>query len=353
MDLGSLKEVENMDSVTHALTGYAISCVLYDRNGVQDKKKLNALKASIVIGAVCPDIDFVTEFFGGNTLYFMSHRTLTHTPIGIVLLSVLFAAWIKAARKDIRFSTLFLGALLGAVSHVLLDITNVYSTLALWPFSSKMYSLGFLAIIDAFLLGVLIFSILISAIRALRLHEKKIFATALILIICYIGFKAYIQYSLTGYLQNQYRKGILTAEIGPLKEQKISVLTDYIGINSWNFIIENNEEYLKGNINYSSHNISNLTSIKKKLPDTAYENAIKTPLGQFLLKFTPYVDYSVNSYNGGYIVHIIDLRYTFPLRLKAKQPGYSHILGAYIILDKNYNPVSWSTKNPLDVHLEF
>lgn len=342
-----------MDSITHALTGYAISCVLYNRNEIQDKRKLNALKTSVVLGAVCPDIDFVAEFFGGNTLYFMSHRTVTHTPIGIIIISILCAAGIKTVRKELRFKLLFFGAFLGAISHVLLDITNIYSTLALWPLSNKMYSLGFLSIIDAFILGVLIISIIMSFIKSLRIYEKRIFEAALIIIVCYIGLKAFMQYDLKNYIINEYRRGSLISEVKPAKELKAAVLTDYIGINSWNFIIENNNEFIKGNIRYYNRHISDITSIKKKIPDKAYENAAKTPLGKFVLKFTPFVDYSVSNYNKGYIVHMVDLRYTFPLRLSSRQHGYSHILGAYIVLDKNYNPVSWSTRNPLDVHLEF
>lgn len=342
-----------MDSITHALTGYAISCVLYNRNKLQDKKELMALRTSVVLGAVCPDIDFVAEFFGGNTLYFMSHRTITHSPIGITIISILCAAGIKAVRKELKFTLLFFGAFLGAISHVLFDITNVYSTLALWPLTDRMYSMGFLAIIDAFILGVLIVSIIMSFIKSLKLYESKIFTGALIIIVCYIGLKAYMQHNLKSYIINEYRRGSFTSEIKPEKELNAAVLTDYVGINSWNFIIENSNEFIKGNIRYYNRKLSDVTAIKKKIPDTAYENAARTPLGKFVLKFTPFVDYSVSNYDKGYIVHMVDLRYTFPLRLNRRQSGYSHILGAYIVLDKNYKPISWSTRNPLDVHLEF
>lgn len=337
-----------MDSVTHALTGYALSCVLYDRNKFKNNKKLKALKTAVTIGAVCPDIDFVTRFAGGNVLYFMSHRTYTHSPIGILLISILCAAMIKVLNKDLKYTTLFIGTFLGALSHVLFDITNVYSTLALWPFTEKMYSLGFLSITDAFILVVLIISTVISFIKPLRLHRNKIFSAALMIIISYTAFKAYMQYSLKNYLINEYKKGSFALKSDAPKELKISVLTDYIWINSWHFIIENDSKFIKGNIKYSNHSVSSVTSVKKKTPEAAYENAAKTPLGQFLLKFTPYVDYSVNRYKQGYLVHMVDLRYTFPISVRSQQPGYSHIIGAYIVLDKNYNPISWSTKDPLE-----
>lgn len=336
-----------MDPVTHALTGYVISNVIHNKSYKENATPLGTFSAATVLGAVIPDIDFISNYIGGSTLYFMFHRTITHSPLAIILQSFLCGLIIKIFKRDSNYALLVKGALFGGISHILLDVTNVYSTLALWPFSNKMYSLGIMSIIDFFVLCLYIVSAVLTFIKPLRTHRRKIFSSILAIVVCYIGLKAYIQHDIKNYLLSEYNKGKLTAA-APSKVEKISVMADFIGINSWNFIIENGDEFIKGNLHYNNYSYSNISSIRRNESDIAFQRASQTPLGQFVLKFSPFVDHTTERYKDGYLVQLIDLRYTFGLRIgKDNNSDYKHIFGGYVILDNKYNPVYWSIDRPL------
>lgn len=341
-----------MDPVTHALTGYVISNVFYNDSHREKKVYFSAVGMATVLAAVSPDIDSVVRYAGGNTLYFMYHRTYTHSPVGLIVLAALCALGVKMLfrifRRDQKYAVLFLGALFGTFSHVLLDITNTYSTLALWPFSNKMYSLGLTSIVDTYIIGIYILSILITLFKPLTLYKRKIFTTVIALIVCYVGVKAYVQYDLKRYLENEYRKGSFASIASQQEMKRISVMTGFVGFNTWNFIIENENEFIKGAVDFSSHQYSNVIPIMKKPVDIAVKRAQETPLGKFVLKFSPFIDYNVTNYKDGYLVRMADLRFASRINTGgSKGTQHSHLFGGYIVLDGRYNPISWSISDTI------
>ncbi|MCX7747791.1 MAG: metal-dependent hydrolase [Clostridia bacterium] len=337
-----------MEPVTHALTGYVISNVFYKNKNNMKMASLNALSIVTIMGATVPDIDSLARYFRDNTFYFMFHRTITHSPLGLFILSVLCAFIVKVILKDQKYGVLLFGALLGAVSHVLLDLTNVYSTLALWPFSNRMYSLGLLPIYDLYIISIYVISISLTLFKPLRTYKRKIFGFVLVALTCYIGLKIYVQFDLKDYIVKEYEKGSFTETAVPKRLQKISILGTSYGINAWRFIIENEDEFVKGDLNFNDRKYANVILLKKEAKDAAaIKRAQETPLGEFLLRFSPYIYYRVSEHKEGTLVTMSDLRFNFRVTGEAgNKQGRSHTFGGYVLLDQQNTPVYWSTQKP-------
>lgn len=337
-----------MDPVTHTLTGYVISKALKKPQAFANPKSRIAFTLATTIAAVSPDSDAVARYYGGDTFYFMHHRTITHSLLGLLVLPFLCAALVKLLDRNSRFIVLLFGAVLGFISHILLDLTNTYSTLAFWPISSKMYSMDLLFIVDIVIILTFSISLLLSLLKPLRKYSQRISTIALAVVLVYTGSKGFIQHDLKQTLVQQYASGVLTKDSSPPELKRLSVMTELIGPNTWDFILENDKSFIKGKIKLSTHTAYGIETVSKKPVDAAIETAQNTPIGQFLLKFAPYIDYNVTPLTKGYLVRIIDLRYTFmPDFLKSRVSEDSHSFGGYVLLDYKYNVTYWSSKKPV------
>src|SRR2546430_10333065 len=72
-----------MDNLTHTLTGVALS-----QAGLNRKTRFATL--ALVIGSNLPDADIVTRLAGSAT-YLKYHRGITHSVLGVIVLSALLA----------------------------------------------------------------------------------------------------------------------------------------------------------------------------------------------------------------------------------------------------------------------
>src|SRR2546425_11547494 len=94
-----------MDNLTHTLTGVALS-----QAGLNRKTRFATL--ALVIGSNLPDVDIVTRLAGSAT-YLKYHRGITHSVLGVIVLSALLAGAIYylggAARPPKKRDTTPLG----------------------------------------------------------------------------------------------------------------------------------------------------------------------------------------------------------------------------------------------------
>jgi membrane-bound metal-dependent hydrolase YbcI (DUF457 family) len=338
-----------MDAVTHALTGLVVSHATYKDEFMKDNVSLRIYAAAGMLGAVSPDFDVVTRLFGDKTFYFLTHRTYTHSPFITLALALFCALLAKLLRKKARYSILLRGAFFGMLSHVPFDLMNTYSTLALWPFSNRMYAFGIISIIDLVIFSTYVIGLILYSVRFFRPYRRQLFSTVLAVVLVYIGFRAYMQHSVRDFVLEEYKRGRFK-DIGGITEvQRTSVMTDFMGINSWNFIIENEGEYIKGKVNYREGRFSRVTAVAKREPSQAVDSAMNTPIGKFMYNFTHFLDCTVEDHEKGYIVWLTDLRYTFPLNVgDADGYEYTRIVGGYVVLDKQYNPLYWEAKSLYD-----
>src|SRR5512138_3786952 len=143
-----------MEPVTHFLTGAVMA-----RAGLNRKTALATL--TLVLAAEAPDIDIVA-YFGGPVFGFAHHRGITHTFVGAPFVAALVVAVVyglyrlhrwrtkpQRADEDLnpaagpplvpRWGLLYGYALIGVLSHILLDFTNAYGVRPLEPFSYRWY----------------------------------------------------------------------------------------------------------------------------------------------------------------------------------------------------------------------
>jgi len=170
-----------MDTVTHGLTGWLVARALPDNW----KGEHPAIATAVVaLGSVLPDADNAASLLGSE-LYLRIHRGLSHSLLGISVSSLVLALLFARFGKSKDAKRLFLLALLGQVSHVLLDLLNAYGTQVLQPFSDARLSLDLLFVVDLLFSGIVIAGIAWS--RGGRADRARIAMASLAV---YVGIAA-------------------------------------------------------------------------------------------------------------------------------------------------------------------
>lgn len=142
-----------MDNVTHGLAGLLIADVAEQslaRRGPSVGTRLRrALSVLGIVAAEFPDSDLI---YSGRVLdmgslgYLLHHRGHTHTivwaVVSAVLLWLIARWWVKRTGEPLTRSAstaLLVVALVGTLSHLLLDFTNSYGVHPLWPFNGRWF----------------------------------------------------------------------------------------------------------------------------------------------------------------------------------------------------------------------
>lgn len=123
-----------MDNVTHSLVGLMLGRVS------------GRSAAMMVVAANLPDIDIVS-WAGGTLTYLEYHRGIAHSLMAAPLLAAIPMLLFRS-----RNWQSYLACLVGVLSHLLLDWTNVYGIRLLLPFSSRWLRLDTVDIVDPWIL---------------------------------------------------------------------------------------------------------------------------------------------------------------------------------------------------------
>jgi len=143
-----------MDTVTHALAGYVVA-----KTGLTgDTGKWGV--AAGVLASVFPDVDGLLEPFFGTEFTLMYHRGITNSLFLVVPFSLFFAWLFKKISGKNRYWTFFLIWLVEILVHTFLDLLTSYGTMILSPLSWERFTLDWVFIIDLFLTGVFLLSLL-------------------------------------------------------------------------------------------------------------------------------------------------------------------------------------------------
>jgi inner membrane protein len=130
-----------VDNLTHTFTG-----VLLARAGLNRVVPRGTLLLALAANA--PDVD-VVSWFGGSLTYLRYHRGWTHTWLLVPVMALLPALIVVLVqRRWTGFARLWIVALVGVISHLLLDWTNIYGIRMLMPFSSDWLRLDAVNVID-------------------------------------------------------------------------------------------------------------------------------------------------------------------------------------------------------------
>jgi inner membrane protein len=146
-----------MDNLTHSLVG-----VLVAKTGLE-RGVPYAVPAAIV-AANGPDIDLIASL-GGRWSYLTHHRGVSHSIIGVILISVVIALVFRlierfAARRGKREARnnlpgLFILCLIAGATHPILDWTNNYGVRPFLPFDGRWFYGDLVFVFDPWLWLVL------------------------------------------------------------------------------------------------------------------------------------------------------------------------------------------------------
>ena len=161
-----------MDNLAHTLAGLALA-----EAGLKRRSALAT--ATLAIAANLPDIDAITYVIGRDVDSLAFRRGWTHGPLAMLVLPILLTGvmvvWDRAVRHrpgrrhtPVNIGWLFIIALIGVISHPLLDLLNSYGVRLLMPFSREWFYGDALFIIDPWLWMTLAVGVLLSRRRARR-----------------------------------------------------------------------------------------------------------------------------------------------------------------------------------------
>lgn len=134
-----------MDNVTHTLVGLMMS-----RSGID--RKVEHAAPLMMIAANIPDID-VVSLFGGSLTYLEWHRSYTHALASAPLMALIPPLLLLRRGRLTLWAYGF--SLLGVLSHLVLDWTNVYGIRMLLPFSARWPRLDMTDVVDPWILAIL------------------------------------------------------------------------------------------------------------------------------------------------------------------------------------------------------
>jgi len=142
-----------MDNVTHSLVGLMLGRA-WGKNA-----------AMMVVAANLPDADIVS-WAGGSLTYIEAHRGVAHSLIGAPFLALIVMLLFRN-----RTWQAYLACLVGVMSHLLLDWTNVYGIRLLLPFSGRWLHLDTVDIVDPWIWLVFLLAVAAPALAGLVSSE--------------------------------------------------------------------------------------------------------------------------------------------------------------------------------------
>jgi membrane-bound metal-dependent hydrolase YbcI (DUF457 family) len=123
-----------------------------------------AALAMLLVAVNFPDADILLSL-AGQDAYVFHHRGISHSLPGTFLSSLFLAYVFQRLAPSIKFLPYFLLAWVGQLSNVALDLTNAWGTMLLWPFQGGWRHLGWTAIMDPWIWGILATGLVLSMLR--------------------------------------------------------------------------------------------------------------------------------------------------------------------------------------------
>lgn len=141
-----------MENLTHTLTGLFLSHAGLNRLTPR-------ATAILLLASNAPDVDIVTAL-GGSLNYLHYHRHITHSLVFAPVLAVLAVLIVRLiGREPLPWIPSILVALAGVLSHLLLDLTNVYGIRIMLPFSAHWFRWDITNIVDLWIWAILLISL--------------------------------------------------------------------------------------------------------------------------------------------------------------------------------------------------
>ena len=313
-----------MDNLTHTLVGLMLAraSTRADRSGDPSGQRAHTT-GMMIVAANIPDID-VVSLFGGRLAYIEYHRSYTHSLAFAPLMALIAPLLIFAVFRTRITSWSYALSLIGVLSHLLLDWTNVYGIRLFLPFSSRVLRLDITDVVDPWIWLMLLLAVAAPALARLvsaEIRSQPVSRTgpgpkrgwawfALTVLLAYEGFR-YTAHDralaiMGAHLFNGAVPRRLTAAPGrfhPLHWRGIVECEGFVDLVPVNL----NEPFdpAAGEIDYSAS------------PSPAIDAARKTHAFQIFGQFSQVQFWKATPVPEGTLVELIDLRFGTP-----RDPGF-------------------------------
>lgn len=280
-----------MDPISHAVVGAAIAAVAPEATP--------AMLVATVVGAVAPDSDFVVRLFKGHGPYLRHHRGFTHSPpaLAAYALAIGGLTWLLLGHGP-GFWPLVGWSALGLLSHVLLDCTNNYGTMALWPWVTRRIHWDWTFIVDVQLLGI----ITMAALASLRwpAERRTLFAAALAVAVLYMLLRGLVH----GRVQRAARRRFPAA-------REVYAQPGMLGLNAWRYTVHAGTRWYAGPATAFPLRLGPAWEVDDQ-EHPAITAARSAPMAQHFLSWAQLVRATCEPVpDGGYKVRFTDMRFDF------------------------------------------
>jgi inner membrane protein len=278
-----------MFNSTHTLVGLAIA-----RTGLDEWVPRAAVTA--VIAANLPDIDFLSDLTNMPG-YLEHHRGITHSIIGIPVLSLGLAAAMYVFTRS--FWRTFIVALLAMATHPLLDFSNTYGLRPFLPFDGTWYYGDTIFIIDPIMDLILLLGIIGGAM--FRRARWAMSLASILGLLLYVGTRVSARNGAQAQLDT-YVEGMEDLEHS-------AVLPRLMDTAVWNGIVETKASFMKINIDTANGVTSEVARMPKLPMSQLIAKAATARSAAALLEFARFPVTKVHGMQSGYRVTFLDFRF--------------------------------------------
>jgi inner membrane protein len=287
-------------------------------------RKTRFATLALIVGSNLPDADIVTRLAGSAT-YLKYHRGMTHSVLGVVVLSALLAGTIyylgraapppkKRDAPPLDGRWLLAICLIALASHVLMDLTNTYGVRCLWPFSGRWYAWDILYIIDPVLLALLIAGLGLPAIFRLVSEEVgaskpgfrrgATFSLCCLVLLC--GLRAFAHQRVLGMLQSHTYGGENPRRVGAFPSPADPF--------AWTGVAETDSSFrvLPANARDDDVDAERASVLHKPEPSPVLDAAMKARTAVIFANFARFLWEQAVETEDGYEVTLRDLRFYSP-----------------------------------------
>jgi inner membrane protein len=306
-----------MDPLTHTATGLFLS-----RAGLNRWTPLAA--PILMLAANAPDIDIVT-LGGGSVNYLHYHRHLTHSLIAVPVMALLPVLLVRLiARKPVRWAGALAAATIAVLTHLLLDLTNIYGIRLGLPFSARWFRLDLTNVVDLWIWAAFLLSVAgpflgrlvgseIGAGSKPRAHGRGFAWFALTFVLLYSCGRAVLHARALAIVESRIYQGLPPA--------RAMVSPDAIDPWKWKAVVETSDFYAVEPLRIGSEFDSSRAAIfHKPDADPALDAARQDATVARFAEFSQFPLWRVSPApqpEGAKVVEIFDMRFGTPL-----SPGF-------------------------------
>ncbi|MBM7645159.1 inner membrane protein [Scopulibacillus daqui] len=305
-----------MDSATHIVMGIGLAgLATIDPVVAHSTANMHAVLAGTLAGSIIPDVDTVLKL-RNNAVYIRNHRGMTHSIPATLLWPILLTALIAIFFPTVNKIHLWLWTFISVFLHVFADIFNAYGTQAVRPLSYRWIALGMINIFDPFIFGIHLAGFILWYFVG---QPWMIFLAIYAVLIIYYLWRASVHHKIVNRVK---------AELPDAVEVFLSPTLRW---SQYHLAVKGEKHYYVGEITADGISIID-TFTRKPVPNNDVIKAAKEDKNlHAFLSFSPIHRWEINSFEKGYEVKFIDLRYL--------SKGHYPFVAA-VWLDNNLNIIS-------------